>query len=255
MAKLIIFNFKMAPVSISEARHLFEIFNKYSRKIKSIKLIVAPPFIYLTEAKEKIGDRCFLGAQDVFWFNRYAATGEISPKMLKSLKSQYVLIGHSERREYLKETDEMINAKIKACLKDNLKPVICIGEKERSNKDSVISFSIKRILFEQLNHAFQGVQIKKSSAVIIAYEPIWAIGGQKPQDLGEVQKIIALIRFWLARRFSEKIAENLPIIYGGSVNAQNILSFLNLKECAGVLVGGASTNKNKLIKILKKLVK
>jgi len=255
MAKLIVFNFKMAPASIAEARQLFKIFNKFSRKIKNIKLIVAPPFIYLTEAKEKMGADCFLGAQNVFWFDRYAVTGEISPKMLKSLKSQYVILGHSERREYLKETDVIINAKVKACLKDGLKPILCIGEKERKDKDSASSFSIKRILFEQLNHAFQGIQITKPSDLIIAYEPIWAIGGGKSQDLIEVQKTIALIHFWLARRFSEKIAKNLSIIYGGSVNARNILSFLELKESAGVLVGGASTNKNELTKILKKLIK
>ncbi|MDD5760516.1 MAG: triose-phosphate isomerase [Candidatus Pacebacteria bacterium] len=253
MAKLIIFNFKMAPASLIEAREIFEIFNKFSKKIKSNKLVVAPPSVYLSEAKEKIGDKCFLGAQNVFWFNRYSMTGEISPKMLKSLKAQYVIIGHSERREYLKETDAMVNAKIKACLKDNLKPVLCVGEKERRDKDSASSISVKKILFEQLNHALQGLQIKKPSDLIIAYEPVWAIGSGKPQDLKEVEKIIALIRFWVARRFSEKLAKNLPIIYGGSINAQNILSFLDLKEGAGVLVGGASTNKNELIKILKKL--
>jgi len=191
-----------------------------------------PPYIFLAEAKDELGKSCFLGAQNVFWFDRYSVTGEISPKMLKLLKSQYVIIGHSERREYLQETEAMINLKIKTCLKDDLKPILCIGEKERKDKDSSSSFPVKKILFEQLNHAFQGVQIKK------------------PSDL-----IISLIRFWLARRFSEKLAKNLPIIYGGSVNAQNILSFLKLKEGAGVLVGGASTNKNELTKILKQLIK
>ncbi|MFA5360412.1 MAG: triose-phosphate isomerase [Candidatus Paceibacterota bacterium] len=255
MAKLIIFNFKMAPASFVEAREIFEIFNKFSKKIKNNKLAVVPPHVYLTEAKKEIGDKCLLGAQNVFWLDRYSMTGEISPKMLKSLKVQYVIIGHSERREYLKETDAMINAKIKACLKNGLKPILCVGEKERRAEDSSSSISVKKILFEQLNHAFQGIQIKKSSDLMIAYEPIWAIGGNEPQDLKEVENIAALIRFWAARRFSEKLAKNLPIIYGGSINAQNILSFLGLKESAGVLVGGASTNKNELTKILKKLIK
>ena len=255
MEKLIIFNFKMAPSSLAEAKNVFQIFNKFSSKIKKHKLIIVPPYIFLAEAKEVLGKKCFLGAQNVFWFDRYSVTGEISPKMLKLLKSQYVIIGHSERREYLQETEVMINLKIKTCLKDGLKPILCIGEKERKGKDSSSSFSVKKILFEQLNHAFQGVQIKKSSDLVIAYEPIWAIGSGKSQDLVEVEKTISLIRFWLARRFSEKLAKNLPIIYGGSVNNQNILSFLKLKEGAGVLVGGASTNKNELIKILKQLIK
>ncbi|MDD3098381.1 MAG: triose-phosphate isomerase [Candidatus Pacebacteria bacterium] len=255
MDKFIIFNFKMAPSSLAEAKKIFEIFNKFSLKIKKHKLVIVPPYVYLAEAKEIIGKNCFLGAQNVFWFDRYSVTGEISPKMLKLLKSQYVIIGHSERREYLQETEEMINLKLKTCLKSGLKPVLCIGEKERKENDSSSSFSVKKILFEQLNYAFRGIQITKSSDLIIAYEPIWAIGSGKPQDLLEVKKMISLIRFWLARRFSEKLAKSLSIIYGGSINAQNILSFLKIKEGAGVLVGGASTNKNELIKILKQLIK
>lgn len=255
MRKLIIFNFKMAPASITEARLLFEIFNKFSKKIKNIKLIVVPPYIYLQEAKEKIGKECFLGAQDVFWFNRYAVTGEISPKMLKMIKSQYVILGHSERRELLGENNQIINAKIKSCLKEGIKPILCIGEKERKDNDSADCFSIKKIIFEQLNDIFQGTQIEKSSDLIIAYEPIWAIGKGKPQDLTEIEKMIELIRFWLARRFSEKIAKTLPIIYGGSVDGKNIISILKLKQGAGALVGGASANKNELTKILNQLIK
>jgi triosephosphate isomerase len=255
MGKLIIFNFKMAPSSLAEAKKIFQIFNKFSSKIKKHKLVIVPPYIFLAEAKEDLGKNCFLGAQNVFWFDRHSVTGEISPKMLKLLKSQYAIIGHSERREYLQETEAMINLKIKTCLKDGLKPILCVGEKERKDKDCSSSFLVKKILFEQLNHAFQGVQIKKSSDLIIAYEPIWAIGSGKSQDLAEVEKTISLIRFWLARRFSEKLAKNLAIIYGGSVNSQNIISFLNLKESAGALVGGASTNRNELTKILKQLIK
>ena len=255
MAKLIVFNFKMAPASIEEARLLFKIFNKFSKKIKNIKLIVVPPYIYLYDAKEKIGKECLLGAQDVFWFNRYAVTGEISPKMLKMLKSQYVILGHSERRELLAETNQIVNAKLKICLKEGIKPIICIGEKDRMGNDSVDCFPVKKIIFEQLNDIFQGTQIKKPSDLVIAYEPVWAIGKGKPQDLVEIEKMIDLIRFWLARRFSEKIAKTLPIIYGGSVNSQNILSILKLKQGAGVLVGGASANKNELTKILNQLIK
>jgi len=253
MNKFIVFNFKMAPASLAEAKEIFEIFRSFSEKIKNNRLIVAPPYVYLAEARGKIGKKCYLGAQNVFWLDRYAMTGEISPKMLKFLKAQYVIIGHSERREYLNETEAMINAKLKACIKDGLRPILCVGEKERKGGDSFLSLAVKKTLFEQLNHAFQGLQIQNSRDLVIAYEPVWAIGRGKPQDLKETSEAIALIRFWAARRFSEKLAKNLPIIYGGSIDAQNILPFLNLKESAGVLVGGVSTNKNELIKILKKL--
>jgi len=258
MNKFIVFNFKMAPASLVEAKEVFRIFKKFSKKLKSYKIIIVPPYIYLAEASNTFQKQCSLGAQDVFWFNRNSATGEISPKMLKSLGVEYVIVGHSERREYFNETDTIINSKIKACLNGNLTPILCIGEKNRKKEESSLSFRIKKILFEQLNYALRGIQIKKSSDLIIAYEPIWAISANRPKELEdpeETEKTISLIRFWLARRFSENIAKNLHILYGGSVNSQNIFSFLSLKEINGVLIGGASTNKTELTKLLKKIIK
>jgi len=255
MNKFIVFNFKMAPVSLLEAKEIFQVFKKFSENLKSYKIVIIPPYVYLPTAEENLEKKYALGAQDVFWFNRNSITGEISPKMLKSLGVQYVIIGHSERREYLKETDAIINSKIKACLNSNLIPILCIGEKDRKKGEPCLSLRIKKILFEQLNYALRGIQIKKSSDLIIAYEPIWAIGSAQSENSEEMQGIIALIRFWLARRFSEKIAKNLVILYGGSVNSQNISSFLSSKEINGVLVGRASTNKTELTKLLKKLIK
>lgn len=257
MNKFIVFNFKMAPSSLIEAKEIFRIFKKFSQKVKPNKIIIAPPYVYLAEASDVFQKECFLGAQDVFWFNRNSATGEISPKMLKSLGVKYVIIGHSERREYFNETNEMINLKIKACMSNNLIPVLCIGEKHRRKRDSSSSFQIKKILFEQLNYALRGIILKKSTDLIIAYEPIWAISANQPKELEnpeEIEKTINLIRFWLARRFSEKIAKNIHILYGGSVNSKNILSFLSFKEINGVLVGGASTNKTELTRLFKKLI-
>lgn len=256
MNKLIVFNFKMAPSSFAEAKEIFQIFKKFSQKVKPNKIIIAPPYVYLAEASNIFEKECFLGAQDVFWFNRNSATGEISPKMLKSFGVEYVIVGHSERREYFNETDEIINSKIKACLSSDLIPILCIGEKNRKKGDCSSSFRIKKILFEQLNYALRGVILKKSSDLIITYEPVWAISANQPKELEnpeEIEKTISLIRFWLARRFSEKIAKNIYILYGGSVNSQNISSFLSLKEIDGVLVGGASTNKADLTNLLKKL--
>jgi len=256
MNKFIVFNFKMAPSSLAEAKEIFKIFKKFSEKIKSNKIIIAPPFTYLAEASDIFKKECFLGAQDVFWFNRNSATGEISPKMLKSFGVEYVIVGHSERREYFDETNEIINSKIKACLSSDLIPILCIGEKNRKKGDCSTSFRIKKILFEQLNYALRGIIIGKSSDLIVAYEPVWAISANEPKKLEsieETEKTVSLIRFWLARRFSEEIAKNIHILYGGSVNSQNISSFLSSKEINGVLVGRTSTNKADLTKLLKKL--
>ncbi len=258
MNKLIVFNFKMAPASFTEVKEVFHIFKRFSQKVKPNKIIIVPPYVYLAEASNIFEKECSLGAQDVFWFNRNSATGEISPKMLKSLGVEYVIVGHSERRKYFNETDEIINSKIKACLSNDLTPILCIGEKNRKEGDSSLSFRIKKILFEQLNYALRGVILENSSDLIITYEPVWAISANQPKELEdpeEIQKTISLIRFWLARRFSEKIAKNMRILYGGSVNSQNIIPFLSLKEINGVLVGRVSTNKIELTKLLKKLIK
>ena len=258
MKKFIVFNFKMAPASLLEAKEILQIFKRFSKNLKSYKIVIIPPYVYLPTAEENLEKKYALGAQDVFWFNRNSVTGEISPKMLKSLGTQYVIIGHSERREYFNETDAIINSKIKACLNGNLTPILCIGEKDRKKGDFSSSFRIKKILFEQLNYALRGIILKKSTDLIITYEPVWAISANQPKKLEnpeEIEKTVSLIRFWLARRFSEKIAKNLPILYGGSVKSQNILSFLSFKEINGVLVGGASTNKTELTKLLKKIIK
>jgi len=258
MNKFIVFNFKMAPSSLVQAKGIFQIFKKFTQKVKSNKIIIAPPYVYLTEASNTFQKEYSLAAQDVFWFNRNSATGEISPKMLKSLGVEYVIIGHSERREYFNETNEIINIKIKACLSNNLTSILCIGEKNRKKGDSSSSFRIKKILFEQLNYALRGIILKKSTDLIIAYEPIWAISANQPKELEdpeEIEKTISLIRFWLARRFSEEIAKDIHIIYGGSVNSQNIISFLSLKEINGILVGQVSTNKTELTKLFKKITK
>ena len=258
MNKFIVFNFKMAPSSLAEAKEIFDIFKKFTQKVKPNQIIIAPPYVYLAEASDVFQNECSLAVQDVFWFNRNSATGEISPRMLKSFGVEYVIVGHSERREYFDETNEIINSKIKACLSNNLTPILCIGEKNRKNGDSSSSFRIKKILFEQLNYALRGVILKKSTDLVITYEPVWAISANQPkelEDLEETEKTISLIRFWLARRFSEEIAKNIHILYGGSVNSQNISSFLSLKEINGVLIGRTSTNKMDLKKLFKKIIK
>lgn len=253
MKKLLVFNFKMAPASLAEAKKLFLIFQKYSAQAKKKQIIVIPPYVYLSEAAQMLKNYCDWGAQDVFWFNRHSATGEISPQMLKSLGAEYVIVGHSERREYFQETDEVVNLKIKACLANHLAPILCVGEKERKNKESASSFRIKNAIFSQLNYALRGVILKSSADLVVAYEPLWAIGTERAEDPLEAAEVMALIRFWFARRFSEKIARGMRIIYGGSVNGQNVSAFLSTPHINGVLVGRAGANRAELTKFLSKI--
>ncbi|MGC8880664.1 MAG: triose-phosphate isomerase [Minisyncoccia bacterium] len=246
MKKIVVLNWKMNPSSLKEAQTLFEVIKKFR---PSFELIVAPPYIYLEKAKKVFKNKIKLASQNVFWHNRFFMTGEISPKMLKLMGVDYAIIGHSERRIYLNESLSQINLKIKACLTNNIVPILCIGEKERK-KGKGTDFYLKKIIFDQLNEAFKGIKLEKKKSIMIAYEPIWAIGKGTPEDPLEAEKVINLIRFWLERRFVDSIADSLPLLYGGSVKSSNLKQFLSLKNIDGVLVGSASTNKKELEKIL-----
>jgi len=259
MKKYLLFNFKTNPSNLSQLEELFKIFKRYAPTItKKYKVVLFPPDIYLTEVKNGLKQNIILGAQNVFWFNKIQATGEITPLMLKSLGVQYIIIGHSERRRYLKETNEMINWKIKACLNNKLIPALCVGEQEKDKDELRPNFCTKQEIFEQLNYAFRGLKINSpvdGANLMIAYEPVWLIGKGVSQNLKASQAIVALIRFWLSRRFGEEIAKHIPILYGGSVNHQNIKEFLSSKDINGVLIGSASTNKIELSKIFKMVEK
>jgi len=256
MKKYLLFNFKTNPTNLSQLEELLKIFKRYSLTItKKYKVVLFPPDIYLIETRKSLKIKFILGAQNVFWFNKIQATGEITPLMLKSLGVQCIIIGHSERRRYLEETDEMINWKIKVCLNNKLIPVLCVGEQERGRNELMPDFRTKQEIFEQLNYAFRGIKINQLTNLMITYEPVWAIGKGISQDLKASQTIVALIRFWLSRRFGEEIAKHIPVLYGGSINHQNIKEFLSSKDINGVLIGSASSNKTELIKLLKKLIK
>ncbi len=217
MKKYIVLNWKMSPPSLKEAEELFQILKE---KKSNFRIIVVPPFVYLLKAKEHLKGNYFIGAQDVFWQNRASATGEISPKMLKLLKVKYVIVGHSERRKYYQESFKLVNLKIKACLLNNLVPILCVGEEERKDNETANSFRIKKILFDQLNQSLKGVNLKKIQSLIIAYEPVWAIGTGKPETLKGAEEAVSLIRFWLLRRFDNKIAKSIPLLYGGSLKGK-----------------------------------
>ncbi len=257
MKKLIVFNWKMMPASKKEAVELFGKYLKLSKvnEINKLKadFVVCPPFVYLNDLKTKKLKNLKIGAQDVFWKNPPAGggayTGEISPKMLKDLGVEYVIIGHSERRQYLNETDEVINKKIKAALSTGLKVILCVGEDlkiRKKGKKAVENFIKKQLIEDLKNSKFLIHNSKLRNRFVIAYEPIWAIGTGIPCKPKDAQETIKFIKSFI----NSYLSLVMPVLYGGSVNSQNIKSFIQLDEIGGALVGGASLKKEEIKKII-----
>ena len=242
MKKLIIFNWKMNPSRYAEAEELVKSVILLNKKSKKSEMVICSPFTWLTDLSHKYFKDVSFGAQNVFWEEKGAYTGEISAAMLKNSKIEYVIIGHSERHRYLGETDEMINKKIIAAFKAGLKVVLCVGESlkiRRRGKKTVMSF-IKKQLEKNLKGT-KNYKLKTKN-LIVAYEPIWAIGTGnycKPKDALE---IIKFIKQTLKAKSSKLKA--VKVLYGGSVDGKDIESFLQYKEIDGALVGGASLKPN-----------
>lgn len=262
MKPLIVANWKCNPTTINEAKVLFEVVEKDVQKAKNVEVVICPPFVFLSDllkvknlrisakggslpvrqAGASGGNNLFLGGQDCFWEFRGAFTGEISPTMLKNLGCSYVIIGHSERRNFLDETSKMINKKIKSCLKARLKPILCIGEKEGEDRALVLK--------QQLIDALKEVSATQIRDMVIAYEPVWAIGTGKSCLSDEVLEAVLLIRKILSQFYGRSTAEKVKIIYGGSVENKNAAEYVKKVGTDGLLVGGASLNASEFIKIV-----
>lgn len=231
---LIIANWKMNPESLKKAKLLFNSIENKIKNVKNIEVVICPSFIYLSSFKFQVSS-FELGAQDCFWENPPAGggayTGEISPLMLKDLGIKYVIIGHSERRRYLRETDEMINKKIKAVLAAKLKPILCI--------DSIF----------QIKSGLKGILEKDFKNLIVAYEPLSAIGTGKSYDWEKAKKMKNKIEKTLQKFFPQDW-DNFQIIYGGSVDSKNAINYTKQSGFNGLLIGSASLNAKEFIKII-----
>jgi len=231
MKKLIVANWKMNPVSLEEAKNIFEGIKKGVEGTEA-KVVICPPFVYLAELKGLT-----LGAQDIFYEEKGAFTGEVSAEMLKNLGVEYVIIGHSERRKYLGETDEVINEKIKKALESGLKVIFCIGETAEERKNG----KKNEVLERQIKKGLAGVENLEN--VNIAYEPVWAIGTGNNCSIQETKESIDFIK---------KFVETKTIVlYGGSVKGDNSKEYIKESEADGLLVGGASLNAEEFVKIVK----
>ena len=220
MKPLIVANWKCNPTTLEGAKLLFNSVKRGIQNIRNLEVVICPPFPYLSIINNQLSI-IKLGAQDCFWEERGAYTGEISPKMLKDLGVEYVIIGHSERRKYQQEKDLMIYKKIEAALKRGLKPILCIDKISQLKKDL--------------------------EDVIIAYEPLFAIGTGKPCSIDKAKKMRIAIK--------KKLNKNILILYGGSINSQNARDYVKKAGFQGLLVGGASLNAQEFIKIVKNVAK
>jgi triosephosphate isomerase (TIM) len=215
-----------------------------------VEVVIAPPFTSLRSIETLLqSDRLpyELGAQDVHWEDHGAFTGEISPSMLKALNVRFVIVGHSERREHFGETDETVNKKVRAVFKAGMTPILCVGETLQERDTGGTEDKIRR----QVAAAVKGVAGEDASTLVVAYEPIWAIGTGRNAEPADAGQVIGLIRETLASALSSDAAAAIRVQYGGSVKAGNIRGFMAHPEIDGALVGGASLDPEEFALIVK----
>lgn len=237
-------NWKM-NTTVDEAVELAARMKESLDEIKGVEKVLCPPFVSLAPVKEVIGGSTIkLGAQNLYFEEKGAYTGEISPLMLASL-CEYVIIGHSERRQYFGESGDIVNRKVKATIKAGLKPILCIGE----NLEERESGQTEPVLGGQLKSSLQGMD--NLEGVVLAYEPIWAIGTGKAATAGQANETIGFIRNILSGIGMGEVAGNTRILYGGSVKAENADEIIGQPEIDGALVGGASLKADQFHSIVK----
>jgi triosephosphate isomerase len=223
--------------SIKEAIELVTLLKRLIQDTQSVDVVVCPVYTALSDVSEiLIESEIKLGAQDMYWEEKGAFTGEVSGSLLKDAGAAYVIIGHSERRQFFHETHETVNKKTKAALKNGLTPIVCVGEllKER---EAGRTFDVLR---QQLEGAFHDFKSQEIQSLVLAYEPVWAIGTGKVATPLQAQEAHAFIRKEMAAKFGAETAQSLRIQYGGSVKADNIADLMREPDIDGALVGGAS---------------
>jgi len=236
-------NWKM-NTTVSEAIELVEAMRVELDKIGNVDKVICPPFVSLAPVGELIkGSSIRLGAQNIFFAEKGAYTGEISPLMIADL-CEFVIIGHSERRQYFDETGEIVNKKIVAALKVGLKPILCIGERLEENEAG----KTEEVVTEQLRSSLTGIDYL--NGLIVAYEPVWAIGTGKAATGEQANETISLIRRNISKLYNGKVAQGIRILYGGSVTAINATEFMKQSEIDGALVGGASLKATEFLSIV-----
>ncbi len=244
--KIIAGNWKLNKTCV-EAIELVTGLKRKLYNVSDIDIVVCPPYTALSEVYEVLQEsNMALGAQDLYWEDSGAFTGEVSAPLLKDVGVKYVIIGHSERRQFFHETDETVNRKVKAALKWNLTPIVCVGE-TLAERESNRAFDIIRV---QVEESLEGLTPEELEKLIIAYEPVWAIGTGKNATPEQAQEVHKFIRSLLVNLSNEEVAAGIRIQYGGSVKPENTAELMSQPDIDGALVGGASLKEDSFVKII-----
>ncbi len=236
-------NWKMYTTATEAEKLVLEMLDKLDG-IKGVEKVVCPPFVSLVALNMMLQNSSIkLGAQNMYFETEGAYTGEISPIMLCEL-CEFVILGHSERRWYFGETDEIVNKKVKAALANKLQPILCVGERLAENEAG----ETEDVINKQVTGALRGIE--PVSNLVVAYEPVWAIGTGKAASGEQAAATIRFIRDVLAKLWNKSVAQNVRILYGGSVNSKNIAEFISRPEIDGALVGGASLKSEEFVSIV-----
>lgn len=247
MASSIIGNWKMNGHSALVAEMVGQLKNLVNQVGKGVQVVICPPFPYLDLLQKTVGDAPIgIGAQNVHPEPGGAFTGEVSVTMLQEWGVTHCIVGHSERRLYFGETDDLVNQKVKILLAQHIQPILCVGESLAQREEGTQETTV----IGQLGAALQGISSEELSQCIIAYEPIWAIGTGKTATAQQANEMHRTIRHKLAELSSHEIAGAMPIVYGGSVNAKNSGELLQQSEIDGSLVGGASLKPQDFCQII-----
>lgn len=242
MKNLIIANLKMNLETIAQrdayCSQTFEIFQELLKRNEN-QIVFCPPIAHLDHFAHTIGKLPVeLGAQDCFWELYGSYTGFNSPKMITSLGAKYVILGHSERREFAEENDEMVFKKVVASLRVNLVPVVCVGY-TKNDEDEMENIR------QQINSLAESLSVEDFQKIVFAYEPVWAIGSGKTPSIEEIHTVVLFIKTVIAKNFGRELANQIRIIYGGSVTPENVREICEKAFVNGVLVGGASLSPQK----------
>jgi triosephosphate isomerase len=240
-------NWKMNK-TVDEAIELVRELRRLVLEIGEVEIVVCPSFVALAAVADALkGTRIKPGAQDMHWEDKGAFTGAVSPLMLKGV-CDYVIIGHSERRQYFGETDESVNRKVKAALAHDLTPIMAVGENLQQNEAG----ETDQVVGTQVRRGLERITADQARRIVIAYEPVWAIGTGKAATAAGANSVVALsVRGPLAELYGEEVAQSIRVQYGGSVTPANIAEFMTMPDLDGALVGGASLKASDFAEIVK----
>lgn len=254
---LIVGNWKM-NTTLSDAMVILGAVKNAARELEEVEIVLCPPFCWLVpmkEAMEHAPDNLKLGAQNMWFAEKGAMTGEVSPVMLEGL-ADYVILGHSERRMHFGESNALINDKTQAALAHKIRPIVACGEVKKMTEKKTPGrpgeVALKNDVIEELKGALKGVPSKDAQKIIVAYEPVWAIGTGTPATGEYANEVAFKLRKVLIDKYGGEVAQEIRVLYGGSVDSGNIKDFIYQPEIDGALVGGASLKANEFIKICEK---